>query len=70
MRNVGYKYLAVAIVLILLAMLVFLPSGAGPGALPREMGFIGGLHNSLLISFRVGHGKSAGVCEKKAKRFA
>jgi hypothetical protein len=48
MRNVGYKYLAVAIVLILLAMLVFLPSGAGPGALPREMGFIGGLHNSLL----------------------
>jgi hypothetical protein len=47
MRKVGYKYLAAAVVLILLAILVFLPSGAGPGALPREMGFFGALHNSL-----------------------
>src|SRR6202044_1783566 len=31
----------------LLAVIVFLPSGAGPGALPREMAFWGGLHNCL-----------------------
>jgi hypothetical protein len=47
MRKVGYGYLAVAVALILLAVLIFLPSGAGPGALPREMGFWGGLQNSL-----------------------
>ena len=47
MRNVGYRYLAAALALMFLAVLVFLPSGAGPGALPREMGFFGGLHNSL-----------------------
>jgi hypothetical protein len=31
----------------LLGVFVLLPSGAGPRALPREMAFIGGLHNSL-----------------------
>ena len=30
-----------------MAVFVFLPTGAGPGALPREMGFWGGLQNSL-----------------------
>ena len=47
MRKSGHGYLAVALVLMLLAVIVFLPFGAGPGALPREMGFWGGLHNSL-----------------------
>lgn len=47
MRKSGSAYLVASIVLLLLAVIVFLPSGAGPGALPREMGFWGGLHNSL-----------------------
>ena len=47
MRKAGYGYLAIALALMLLAVLVSLPSGAGPGALPREMAFTGGLHNSL-----------------------
>jgi hypothetical protein len=47
MRKAGYGYLTVAFILTFLAVFVFLPSGAGPGALPREMGFVGGLHNSL-----------------------
>jgi hypothetical protein len=47
MRKAGYGYLAVALVLMLLAVFVFLASGAGLGALPREMAFTGGLHNSL-----------------------
>ena len=47
MRKTGSGYLAVTLALLLLAVFVFLPSGAGPGALPREMGFTGGLHNSL-----------------------
>ena len=47
MRRSGHGYLAVALALLLLAVFVFLPSGAGPGALPREMDFWGGLHNSL-----------------------
>jgi hypothetical protein len=47
MSKVGSGYLAVAVGLTILAVLIFLPSGAGPGALPREMGFWGGLQNSL-----------------------
>jgi hypothetical protein len=47
MRKSGSAYLVAGVVLLLLAVIVFLPSGAGPGALPREMGFWGGLHNSL-----------------------
>jgi hypothetical protein len=47
MRKSGSAYLVTGVVLLLLAVIVFLPSGAGPGALPREMGFWGGLHNSL-----------------------
>lgn len=47
MRKSGRGYLAVALVLMLLAVFVFLPLGAGPGASPREMGSWGGLHNSL-----------------------
>ena len=47
MRKPGFRYLMAALALVLLAVFVFLPSGAGPGALPREMAFWGGLHNSL-----------------------
>jgi hypothetical protein len=47
MRKARYGYLTLALVLMLLAVFVLLPSGAGPGALPREMAFTGGLHNSL-----------------------
>ena len=47
MRKSGSAYLVAGVVFLLLAVIVFLPSGAGPGALPREMGFWGGLHNSL-----------------------
>src|SRR4051812_25083816 len=47
MRKSGYGYFAVALALILLTVFVSLPSGAGPGALPREMAFTGGLQNSL-----------------------
>jgi hypothetical protein len=47
MRKPGSGYLVTGLTLLLLAVFVFLPSGAGPGALPREMGFWGGLMNSL-----------------------
>ena len=47
MRKSGSAHLVVAIALLLLGVFIFLPSGAGPGALPREMGFRGGLQNSL-----------------------
>jgi hypothetical protein len=47
MRRAGYGYLTVALGLMLLGVFVLLPWGAGPGALPREMAFTGGLHNSL-----------------------
>ena len=47
MRKAGFGYLVAGLALLFLAVFVFLPSGAGPGALPREMGFWGGLHNSL-----------------------
>jgi hypothetical protein len=47
MRKSRSGYLAVALALMLVAVFVFMPSGAGPGALPREMAFWGGLHNSL-----------------------
>ena len=47
MRKSSSGYLAVALALMLLAMFVFMPSGAGSGALPREMAFWGGIHNSL-----------------------
>src|SRR6266487_5979122 len=47
MRKPGSAYLVAGIVLLLLAVIFFLPSGAGPGALDREKAFIFGLHNSL-----------------------
>ena len=47
MRKAGSRYFVAALAFLLLAIIVLLPSGAGPGALPREMGFWGGLHNSL-----------------------
>lgn len=47
MRKSGSAYLVASVILLLLAMIIFLPSGAGPGALDREMGFYGGLLNSL-----------------------
>ncbi|HEU6447134.1 MAG TPA: hypothetical protein VFV23_01695 [Verrucomicrobiae bacterium] len=47
MRKSGSAYLLASVVLLLLAVIIFLPSGAGTGALPREMRFWGGLHNSL-----------------------
>ena len=47
MRKSGSAYLVVALALLLLAMFIFLPWGAGPGALPREMGFWVPLQNSL-----------------------
>jgi len=43
----GVGYLSVAVAFVLLAAVVFLPPGAGPGALEREMAFSGELHNSL-----------------------
>ncbi len=47
MYKPSYGYLGVALALVLLSMFVLMPSGAGSGALPREMAFTGGLHNSL-----------------------
>ena len=47
MRKSGRRYLVAASALMLLAVFVFLPSGAGPGALDREMAFWGGLKNIL-----------------------
>jgi hypothetical protein len=47
MRKAGHGYFFLALALMLVAVLVFLPSGAGPGALDREMAFTGGLLNSL-----------------------
>lgn len=47
MRKSGSAYLVVALTLFLLATFIFLPLGAGPGALPREMGFWVPLQNSL-----------------------
>jgi hypothetical protein len=47
MHKSGSAYLVVALALLLLAMFIFLPWGAGPGALPREMGFWVPLQNSL-----------------------
>lgn len=47
MRKPGSSYLIAGGVLLLVAIIFFLPSGAGPGTLDREMGFVGGLHNSL-----------------------
>lgn len=47
MHKRGSAYLVVALALLLLAMFIFLPWGAGPGALPREMGFWVPLQNSL-----------------------
>ena len=47
MRKAGSGYLVAALALLLLALIVLLPSGAGPGALPREMGFWIGVQNSL-----------------------
>ena len=47
MRKPSYGYFVVALALLLLAVFTFLPWGAGPGALDREMGFWVGLQNSL-----------------------
>lgn len=47
MRKARYGYLTFALASVLLAVLVFLPSGAGPGALDSEKAFNAGLHNSL-----------------------
>jgi hypothetical protein len=47
MRKTGSAYLVVTLALLLLAVFILLPSGAGPGALDREMGFWGGLEKSL-----------------------
>ena len=47
MRKSGSAYLMVGLFLLLLGVFIILPSGAGPGALEREMEFWGGLHNSL-----------------------
>ena len=51
MRKAGYGYLTVALALMVLAVLVLLPSGAGPGAFPREMEFTDGLHSSLSLTW-------------------
>jgi len=47
MRKNSSVYLLISGALLLLALLIFLPLGAGPRALEREMGFWGALHNSL-----------------------
>jgi hypothetical protein len=47
MRKPGRGYFFLAFALMLVAGLIFLPWGAGPGALDREMAFTGGLNNSL-----------------------
>lgn len=47
MRKSGSAYLVVALALLLLAAFILLPSGAGLGALPREMGFWVPLQSSL-----------------------
>ena len=41
MRKPGHGYFCLALALMLVAVLVFLPSGAGPGALDRGMAFTG-----------------------------
>ena len=47
MRKPGSAYLVLGIVLLLLAVIFFLPLGIGPGALDSEKVFMAGLHNSL-----------------------
>jgi len=47
MRKSGSAYLVVALALLLVAIFIFLPWGAVPGALPREMGFWVPLQSSL-----------------------
>ena len=47
MRKSGSAYLVVTLALLLLSGWIFLPSGAGLGALDREMGFWTELQNSL-----------------------
>jgi hypothetical protein len=47
MRKSGSACLVAALALLLLAMFILFPSGAGPGALPREMGFWVPLQSSL-----------------------
>lgn len=61
MRKWESTHLVIAIVVLFLAVFVFLPLGAGPGALPREMAFTGGLHNSL---YYLDQAKSAWAEEK------
>jgi len=47
MRKPGSGYLVVGIVLLLLALISFLPPIIGPGVLDSEKVFMTGLHNSL-----------------------
>jgi hypothetical protein len=47
MRKAAWLNLTVALGLLLLAVIVFLPSGAGPGALDSEVSFITAIRNSL-----------------------
>jgi hypothetical protein len=47
MRKPGYVNLTVALVLLLLAVILFLSSGRGSGGLNSEKVFIAALHNSL-----------------------
>ena len=47
MRKARYGYFTLALASVLLAVLVFLPSGAGPWALDSEKAFNAGLHNSF-----------------------
>jgi len=61
MHKSSSAYLVAGVILLLLSVIIFLPSGAGPGALPREMGFWGGLHNSL---WNLDRAKSEWIMEK------
>jgi hypothetical protein len=47
MRKPGFAILAVAVALLLLAVILFLSPGVGPGALDSEKTFLAGLWNSL-----------------------
>jgi hypothetical protein len=47
MRKPGWPHLVVALGLLSVATIIFLPSGAGPGALDSEKAFDAEFHNSL-----------------------
>jgi hypothetical protein len=48
MRKAGWPILMIALGLLLVAVFVFLPSGAGPGALDSEISFITAMRGSLV----------------------